>query len=259
MYFWKCWRDTRGHFLVALSFVVLGVVVAVFSGALHYSNEDGWSMLPADMPGRVQWIWRHALHSLGAGGILVIPMVGLTLGGTGVGDEFRQGSLEFLLTRPRRRRFFVWAGWATGAAELLALCLLAVPVALALLLYLTGSLYSGRIFAFVPLLFTSAVVMYGLAYFLTVLTRSGHYGQSLSLGVVFAYLFLCWTLHTWWRIDLPGWWELFYWAAGTGVGDEFRHQRQLADSFPTVQLVGWGLLAVAFPLGAQLLFERAEV
>jgi len=249
MYFWKCWRGTRGYFLVALSFVVLQLVGNVVGSASRYSTEDGWSLIPADTPERVQGIWREALDwPLGAVGICLIPLAGLILGGTGVGDEFRQGSLEFLLTRPRRRRFFVWAGWATGAAELLAVCLLAVPVALGVLLYLTGSIYSWRIFAFfVPLSFISSLVMYGLAYFLTVLTRSGLSGQSLSLGVVFAYLCLCWTLHTWWRIDLPGWWELFYWAQSSG------------ESFRTVQLVGWSLLAVAFPLGAQLLFERAEV
>ena len=244
MYFWKCWRDTRVPFVISLTMLVFAAGVATCSNSLLFSRETGWSLVRADSPERAAWVWRHALRSLGAVGVAAAPLVGLVLGAIGVGDEFKPGSLDFLLTRPRPRRYFVWAGWAVGAGELLLISFAAVVFAFALLLYLTGTVHNWGIFALVPTMFAVAAVMYGLTYFLTVLLRSGRNGQALSLGVLVAYVLFCW-----WRIDPPGWWGLFFSSA----------KLQPVESFPTLQLASWSLLALAFLLAAQFVFDRADV
>jgi hypothetical protein len=51
---------------------------------------------------------------------LILMAVPQGLGGIGASHEFDEKTAHFLFTKPRSRAYFVWAGWAVGFAELLA-------------------------------------------------------------------------------------------------------------------------------------------
>ncbi|HEY2548792.1 MAG TPA: hypothetical protein VGI46_22135 [Candidatus Acidoferrum sp.] len=102
MYFWKCWRDTRSFFVVFLIIAAIVMPVsAMVSLGTHLVEDFGLSAF------------------LGTFG-LVLTAVALGLGAIGASHEFAENTAHFLFTKPRSRAYFVWAGWAVGFAELLA-------------------------------------------------------------------------------------------------------------------------------------------
>lgn len=246
MYPWKCWRDTRFHFVVAL-LLAGGALALMLVACLQYSNETGYSLLPRDTPEEIARIWVQAMFMLGAVGMVLAPVAGLLLGAFGVGEEFATHSLEFLLTRPRRQRYFVWAAWATGAAELLLISLIATGAAFAFLLAVTRTVYTWSIFALAPLYFTTTAVFFGLTYLGTTVARSARNAQAFSFLVLIGYAALTLTFYRWQHVRLPGWWDMFVWLGKDRV------------AFSYSSYLGWTALALGFPLLAQWIFERAEL
>jgi len=252
MYFWKCWRDTRISFIVYLTMYLASAAAAVLLTAAVHDNEAGWSIVRGGSPERIAQIWRGARSALAVGAVLLGSMAGLGLGATGVGDEFQPRTLEFLLTRPRRRSYFIWTGWTAGAAQILVIGTLTVSVAVALLVFVTGSVLTWRIVGTLPLLCLGAVLVFGLTYFLTVLTRSGRHGLHLGLACVVVYPLLAAALEHWWQIKLPVPFDMVAGVAGHDL-------RGIAQPFPTAALAGWTAVAMTFPFAAQWLFNRADI
>ena len=248
MYLWKCWRDTRRNFFLFLIALVALALLMTFGNIRNYGDRaNGWSLVDSGAPAVARDAWTKTEKELGllVGALAVI--VGLVLGASGVGAEFGIGTLPFLVTLPRRRRYFVWVNWLTGAAQLLALFVVSVGVAFWSLLFVTGSVGSWRLLAIIPLTFTIALATYGLAYLMTVLTRSSQNGlvSAIVLGIgcnasagVVSHL---------WKINLPS-------LAGL-----LRFYKMGGESFPLGAMVEFLLIAMAFPFAAQLLFEHAEV
>ncbi len=102
MYFWKCWRDTRSFFIVFLiiAAIVMPVAAVVCLGT-HLVADFGTSAFSTTFG-------------------LILMAVALGLGAIGAIHEFAENTAHFLFTKPRSRAYFVWAGWAVGFAELLA-------------------------------------------------------------------------------------------------------------------------------------------
>ena len=102
MYFWKCWRDTRSFFIVFLiiAAIVMPVAAVVCLGT-HLVADFGTSAFSTTFG-------------------LILMAVALGLGAIGAIHEFAENTAHFLFTKPRSRSYFVWAGWAVGFAELLA-------------------------------------------------------------------------------------------------------------------------------------------
>lgn len=242
MYAWKCWRESRDRIITYL-IVLVGTAIffAWFAAKEPLRSGDGApKMTAADL-------WRGALMSLGAG---IVGFAGLGLGASGIGEEFEQGTVEFLLTRPRRRRYFVWTAWATGAAALFITVALAVLSSFATFVYVTKSPSNWRMPVLIVPLFVFGVVVYSLTYFMTALVKNGRAGLSLSLGLIVLDLLLPVAVHMRWRVDVPTPIDVLTASARATIP---------GAHFPLIVTLGWSLVALAFPLATQFLFERAEV
>lgn len=228
MYFWKCWRDTRSFFIV---FLIISAIVMPVAGVVCLGTrlvEDfGTSAFSATFG-------------------LILMAVALGLGAIGAIHEFSENTTHFLFTKPRSRSYFVWAGWAVGFAELLA-----VATVNFLAGWLTLSRYSKNPFhsplfrSLTPDSFLGPLVFclwaYCLTYSLTALLRNGLKGLGASMGILFGFPLFAAAIRWRWHIDLP--------FPPSPIG-----------SLPLVisNLI-WILLAVLFVLAAQLVVERTEI
>ena len=100
MYLWKCWRDTRGLFLVlAIAAVLVMPAAAAVIGPLQ---DFGTAAL------------RSTLMLIGIG-------AAMALGARAAGQGFAADTLHFLFTKPRTRAQFLWTCWAVGCLEMLVI------------------------------------------------------------------------------------------------------------------------------------------
>jgi ABC-type transport system involved in multi-copper enzyme maturation permease subunit len=240
MYLWKCWQDTRGTFLT-----VLGALLATGAFIAYVAFDPlGWI---AAKPFDLQLKWQFAAETLQGLSLGVLPVSGLVLGALGVGTEFERRTADFLLTRPRSRRYVLWVSWGMGAAQMVALVLVNNLLRLARVgsgRYRVDSL--GDFFFPVAALSTLALVYYSLAYLMTTLARNGRNGIGLALAVMAGYTTLFLILREWYDTQIPFFVQLFA-----------RTFRPNAD-FPLSMVAGWLAVCLAMAVAAQFRFERAE-
>jgi ABC-type transport system involved in multi-copper enzyme maturation permease subunit len=242
MYAWKWWRESRKRIISYLIMLLVATAVSPWLSLWDYPHATG-GILGA---GIVE-MWRIALTGFGS---FVVVLAGLNLGASGVGEEFAQGTVEFLLTRPRRRRYFVWASWAIGAATLFIMIALAILGSFATFVYVTKSAQYWKFLTMIVPLFVLGTLVFGLTYFMTAVRRSTRNGLTSSLGLILIGLLLPAAVQLQWRINLPTPLDMLdasMWATIPGT------------HFPVAATAGWSLVALAFPLATQFLFERAEV
>ncbi len=248
MYIWKCWRDTRTRFLInlILIFIMCAVVTIIptwFGGAASYQRgkaASGVENMWASMGGEV----------LGEFVSLVLLIEALNIGAGGIGAEFREPTLGFLFTRPRRRRNWVWTCWLVGAWELFMIALAAVVGIFGGLIYLSGHVYTWRLLAAALPLSVGALAVYTATFFLTAVARSSEKGLSFGLGILMIDLFLPVAAYFWHRdlTSILGFTRAgCAWAAGS------------QGPFPGLQLTIYAALIMALGLGTQFVVERMEV
>ena len=235
MYLWKCWRDTRSAFLG----IVAGLLAVGIFGAYVQFDPFGWI---AAKPESSRLLWHVLSDALGASLKGVIPIAGFILGAMGVGVEFERGTADFLLTRPRSRRSFLWTSWCLGAAQILTL----VPLALAIN-WLTRPDFPAAhpgLFSRVPLaICTVALLTYSLTYLMTTLARNSRNGIGLSVAAITGYTFLHMWLILWHGFTVPLIWELPEHPDRVDAGVWF----------------GWLAVCLTLMVVTQFRFERAEV
>ncbi len=248
MYVWKLWRDSRTRFLVCLIAGLLWAGAAVYlKQTLYVRSSVALDALKHNV--RIQqaaWtdINVDLFPSLTAMGVLIA----LCLCETGLARDFALGQGEFVLTRPRRRRYFAWTGWLFGAGQIFLTMALMLLCGFGLLFYLSGVVLNWRALALPILLLPSILLLYGIGYALAVSTN-GRNGAITAFGVLLLYFFVVPAFYFYWHVALPRWWfsSLPDWAI-RGQG-----------SFPAVALVGWIAFALVFPLLTQWKLERKEV
>jgi ABC-type transport system involved in multi-copper enzyme maturation permease subunit len=177
-------------------------------------------------------------------------MWGLLLGAASVGEEFQQGTAGFLLSRPRRRRYWVWMGWCAGLCELGGMLVLTVAATFGTLFYLTGHVYTWWLLATTLPLVVGGMVAYGLTYSMTLVARSGRQGLSYGIGILFIDFLLPVALRYYWNLNFPS-------VLGSMV-DACKWFGRPAGAFPAGALFGYTLAALAFPFATQFLLERCE-
>ena len=238
MYLSKCWRETRSTF-----FVFVGAILAVgaFAGYVAW-DPFGWI---AAKPLELRAVWQSTTGGMVATMLGMVPMAGFVLGALGVGMEFEKGTADFLLTRPRSRRYFLWTSWSIGAAQMAALVLVSHAVQLTRLdPHHFGSLrgFSRSLAAFC----TVALFFYTVTYLMTTLARNSRHGTALSVTAIVGYFGLYTWLRLWYEIAIPMPMELMT-RSGRG-----------ASAFPIAAVAGWLTVCLALMLIAQFRFERAE-
>ncbi len=246
MFIWKCWYDTRKYFFVFLGALLLVPALTLFS-QLWFTQDGQSSWVQPASAGVAQEISQTTTMIFLVQGIYLGIFAGLSLGATGIGQEFKNGTLEHLLTRPRSRRYFIWTGWAVGVTELFVMFTLATLAASGSLFLTVGTVSKWHVLMMSPMLLIPAAVSYGLAYLLSILLRGSIHTGAAGVGVLILYGLLGVALDYYWQIELPSWSDLFYGM----VTDTWE--------FPALSVAGWTLVALAFPLAAQWVFERAEI
>lgn len=253
MYFWKCWRDNRFRFIGCLiTFAAMGFLCTLFLFKMGTNPVVAKQMANNPMLWKgIPQLWSKTTEFvLGFYGSLFTLIWALALGSASLGDEFQKGTAEFLLSRPRRRSYWVWVGWSAGVCEMAVAAFVGVGGTLTTLTWLTGYVLSWRILAAALPITIGGAVIYGLAYFLTVMTRSGRKGLGYGIGIWFIHILLPGAVRYYWHIHIP-------------VVDQFIMQASKfivtgSGSLHAWAYLGWTLVALAFPLASQLLLDRAE-
>jgi ABC-type transport system involved in multi-copper enzyme maturation permease subunit len=235
MYLWKCWRDTRSVFR---GFVGALFAVAIFGLYVRF-DPLGWIAAKPES----SRLWQLTSDALGTSLGEMILVAGFMLGALGVGVEFERGTADFLLTRPRSRRSFLWTSWSLGAIEMLTLILLAHAVT-----WLTGPkfyAYPG-FFSRQPLAeCTVGLLIYNLTYLMTTIARNSRNGTGLSLAALTIYTGLQAWLEFWYGTTIPLFWDLF-------------DARQMKAGGWFGSVLGWLAVSVALMVIAQFRFERVD-
>jgi ABC-type transport system involved in multi-copper enzyme maturation permease subunit len=246
MYFWKCWRDNRFLFIACLiTFAAMGLFFTLIM--VKTGGKDVNPLLWKDIP----QLWsRTTEFVLGAYGSMITIIWAVALGSASLGEEFQKGTAEFLLSRPRRRRYWVWVGWSVGVSEMAVAAFVGAGATLATLAWFTGYVFTWRILAAALPLTIGGAAIYSLAYFLAVVARSGRLGLSYSIGIMAISFLLPVAVRNYWHIHVPSIWDFMAQASKfivTGSGASH------AGAY-----LGWTIVALAFPFATQLLLERAE-
>ncbi len=196
MYLWKCWRDARSPF-----FLFLGLVVCFGLPATVVLRDLGGWTSARDFPAG----WYEAARTLAVAPLGFIYLAAFLLGGATFGEEYTEGTLPFLLTRPRSRSSLVWINWLTGALLLEAL------VTLALAFYHGNpsppGYPRGPLDAFdYRRIFLSLLVplfLFTLTFFFTILLRSPRNGIGAAMLATFGYMAVSQWLSLSYNIRLP--------------------------------------------------------
>lgn len=158
MYLWKCWRDAR----LAVAIFFVPIVMMVYSFLRHAPAQ-----IMTGSNASAEWLLTRGLSIMG----ILLLFVAWSLGGDGIGHAIAEDRGAFLLTRPRLRRFFIWAdsGCSFGLMAALAWGMTLLFVLLMLthvIRFGPGMSVSPLAYLLIPL---SGVVFAGLVYAVTYL------------------------------------------------------------------------------------------
>ena len=262
MYLSKLWRE--GRIITILAAVALLLFFAGVVRINSFLNMAHWQHPTQDQAyGAVVGLAMGLLYTES----ILVSFWGWLSAGIGVGKNLGEDSGSYLLTRPRPRAWFLWNDWGYTMAQI------AIIVAATNLIFL---LAIHHIFAlmhmpaaipidagsatisvpFLILLISIAVllcagVIYGLAYFSTILIRRTS-GVMLGAGILLAYFILGGVLHHYHpAVHLPAL-----------VMNIFAHSHhagpQLVGGLAT-NIIARVAVVLAFPFAAQLLLNYAEI
>jgi hypothetical protein len=246
MYLWKSWREARlsvAIFLVPILFILYQTVRHAPANIVTSSHASA------------EWL---VTRGLSVAGILLL-FVGWSLGGDGIGHDIAEDRGAFLLTRPRPRRFFVWAdsGFSFGLMAMLAwgLALLFVLLTLAhVIQFGPGMSLSPLAFLLIPLSgLVFAGLIYAVTYLCTMVIPRDKTTRVLSAAVLIAYAYLHFKAYRSWggvtQYLFPSWWV-----------DPFPYQySSVVAPHLGLELGGRVVAILLLLLVAQLVLERREI
>jgi ABC-type transport system involved in multi-copper enzyme maturation permease subunit len=248
MYLWKCWRDGRTRFIGSV--IALPVLFA-FVTFIAVKLGDPDAMQKGASPSVVR-AWSTTTEVVFESCASIFTLIwGLMLGAASLGEEFKEKTADFLLVRPRRRRYWAWMGWWAGVCELSVMVGLAVGATFGTVVYLTGHVQTWWPLATILPLALGGTLAYGLTYLMALVARSGRQGLNYGIGILFIYLLLPTVVSHYWNVDLPS-----IWGFMTAACKWFT---TASGAFPVGALLLWTVVALAFPFAAQLVLERREV
>jgi ABC-type transport system involved in multi-copper enzyme maturation permease subunit len=205
MYLWKAWHDSRSR-------VVIYILAAVSVGMLFGLDLMSWAnwhaywmtLAPVRLRSSFNFDMEVTFYTLDwlvlDYGPIAVLLVGLSLGASSVGREYGAGTMNFVLTRPSRRKNFVLTDWTLGlTAMVIILSGLAFPVVP--FLCLVHAKGPGNVLAGLPALWVLGAAIYGLSHFATLVAGSAAKGLILSAATIMTYSFLPTALNEWWHAD----------------------------------------------------------
>jgi hypothetical protein len=258
MYIWKCWRDNRAGFFVFL--IVFTGLTVLWGTGMHRANrsvhivgvpEDNWAFLLALTFGLA---------------LLSGFVMALGFGSNNAGTDIGNGSGDFLFTRPRSRTYYVWAGWTVAIVQLAFVTIFAALLSSICMYYqfakgsrpMPGGPHSAGVAIWdIALILATVMVtagmIYGLTYFIGILTRSGRKAVIYSMCVIFVYG-VAQGLMSWLaNISLPNLTIKPYFFAGLSYAP------QSSSLEWELQLAARAVVALLFPAAAQFLLKRTDI
>lgn len=258
MYLRKQWRESRIVTILAVLGLALLLALIVRAGialdTVHVRNEnrDGFRMV------FVPLFYVEAA---------LVAFWGWLIAGIGVGKNLGEESGSFLLTRPRRRAWFLWNDWGYAMAQITAIVVLANLMIGFLIAHILTVLHRSTSIqladtgqpmslAAIMVLVSVGVVLfagliYGLTYFSTIIIRRAS-GVMLGAGIIVLYE-ICrgLVLHYFPSVHFPHLiMDLFYF----GHNEFFGFSDHLA-----IRFVVRALVMMAFPVAAQVLLDKSEI
>jgi hypothetical protein len=256
MYLWKYWRESRIAFGAGI--LVLAALTALsFRMGFDSANVGGSSAADA---ANFQLIVASSPWALFA----------WFMGSFGVGRNLGEGVGSYLLTRPRRRSWFVWRDWTFGLALIAILVILSkllAPWHINWAVHTAGNLFRGQ-FRFrdlaalgptmqsiglnAPPIFLFCGLVFCVVYLSTILIRSA-LGNMLGAGVLVGYVILAALVQHYYRYKL---WDLLMRIYVSPVG----HPQGigLADHLGVSMVIRAAVLLL-FPIAAQLILNSRDI
>ena len=246
MYLSKCWRDAR----LAVAIFFVPILFVLYSSLRHAPAQIGTSSHAS-----AEWLVTRGLSVMG----ILLLFVGWSLGGDGIGHDVAEDRGAFLLTRPRLRRFFIWAdsGFSFGLMAALAWGLTLLFFLLTLVHVIQfgpGLSLSPAALLLIPLSgLAFAGLVYAVTYLCTVLIPADKTARVISVAILIAYFYLHFkAFRTWGGVTqylFPSWWV-----------DPFPYKYSSAMAPHIWMELGGRVIAIlVLLLIAQLVLERREI
>ena len=186
MFFWTCWMRNRFR-LVA--YLVLGCAL-ILLGTLPVTMKlvhGHWVWVHPSTVADAMDAWRVGVEHVLLAMIFLLLFSAADLGSLGVGESAAQKEYDFLLTRPRLRRHFVWTAWLAGLTQLCLLALIPLAVAVTTLYALTSRLCPDRLWPLSLGAFVLSVLVFSGAFALSVATGNTRNGSELAFCLLVVY------------------------------------------------------------------------
>jgi ABC-type transport system involved in multi-copper enzyme maturation permease subunit len=203
MYYRKIWHETGGRFFALLIVGLCFGWLLMWARTSSDLSRPGFALGQALPPALATRIWlRGTMGVMGSGG-LMLYLIGLVVGCSGIGEEIEHGTATFLLTRPRSRGYFVWSFWLASVLELLAFTSILMLSGYVTLSYLIHHAGPRNFLLILPVLMITGLLGVGLAQFLLTVSRSSKYALAGGLVLSISYLTAATVLKIYEVIKLP--------------------------------------------------------
>jgi hypothetical protein len=196
--------------------------------------------------------WRFGFEHVALAMIFLLLFSAADLGSLGVGESAARKEYDFLLTRPRPRRDFVWTAWLAGLAQLCLLAVVPLAVAIATLYAETSQLCPDRMWLMSLGAFELSVFVFSAAFALSLATGSSRNGFELVFSLLIVYYAAKQVMSGFW---LPFSIWLFRNSYAMGAYDWLMTRRQVHYLVLMLMLPA----TVALPFLAQFGFERKDL
>ena len=254
MFFWNCWLRNRFR-LVA--YLVLGcalMLLATLPVTMKFVHGHWVWVQPASTADAMD-AWRYGVEHVVLALIFLLLFCAADLGSLGVGESAARKEYDFLLTRPRARRHFVWSAWLAGFTQLCGLALIPLTIATVTLFCLTSQLYMRHLWALGLGAFELSVLVFSGAFALSIATGSNRSGFELAFCLLIVYYT---AREVTWRAAL--WGYLGGWDAAGQIYAHGAYDWLLTHQHVNTLLLLLMLAATAaLPLVAQFGFEGKDL
>jgi hypothetical protein len=190
--------------------------------------------------------WSLGIEHVAFALIYLLLFSAADLGSLGLGESAARKEYDFLLTRPRMRKHFVWMAYLAGLAQLCLVALIPLAVAVTALYALTSWLCPDRLWLLSLGAFVLSMLVFSGAFALSVATGSSRNGFELVFSLLVVYNLIR-------QLDWRRFWRLPIYASGA-------YDWLLIDQHVHYLVLLLMLAATAvLPFLAQFRFERKDL
>jgi hypothetical protein len=251
VFFWTCWVRNRYRLIAYLALGCALVLMGTLPVTMAFVHGH-WVWVHPKNVTDAKDAWRYGVEHSALVMLFLLLFSAADLGSLGVGESAGRKEYDFLLTRPRARRHFVWTAYLAGLTQLCLLALIQLVVAVTTLCALTSRIYLDRLWPLSLGAFILSLLVFSVAFALSVATGSSRNGFELVLCFLVIYVALKSVMFSFWVFR-------FLWLTGDS------HTAVAYDWLLTGQRVHYGVLLMMvaataiLPFLAQFGFERKDL